>query len=456
MQFGVIILAAGKGTRMRSSLPKVIHPVGGKPMVEHLVDCATQLGVSQPIVIYGHGGEQLQLAFDAKPITWVEQAEQLGTGHAVLQTLSHLADETVYLILVGDAPLIRQTTLTELAEQAKSSGISVLTVQLDNPFGYGRIIRHNDGHVDYIVEEKDANAEEKGVNEINSGVFAVTGKLLKTLLPKISNDNAQGEYYLTDIVSLANQAGHPVAPYTIYDANEVLGCNNKIQLAQLERLYQARQAEALMTAGVTLADPARIDVRGVLTAGNDCFIDVNCVFEGTVSLGHQVTIEPNCVIRNTHIDDNTHIKANTVIDDSHIGKHADIGPFARIRPKTQLADNTKIGNFVETKNAQLAKGAKVNHLSYVGDAIVGESVNIGAGTITCNYDGAKKHQTVIEKSAFIGSNTALVAPVTVGENATVAAGSTITKNVSAEALAITRARQGEVKNWQRPTKTPKD
>lgn len=451
MQNGVIILAAGKGTRMKSNLPKVLHPVGGKPMVAHLTDVAARLG-AQPIVIYGHGGEDLKAALAEESITWVEQAEQLGTGHAVQQTLPHLDDDTLYFILVGDAPLIRQETLIELGNQATNSGIAVLTVRLDNPFGYGRIIRDNDNTVLKIVEEKDATDDEKRVNEINSGIFAVRGQLLKTLLPQISNDNVQNEYYLTDIVALAAQTNHTVTAHCIDSIDEVLGCNNKIQLAQLERIYQRRQAEKLMTAGVTLADPARLDVRGSVQAGADCFVDVNNVFIGDITLGDNVVIEPNCVIENTSIGSNTRIKANTVIDNASIGESADIGPFARIRPQTQLANHTKIGNFVETKNASIAEGSKVNHLSYIGDAVVGEDVNIGAGTITCNYDGVNKHQTHIGSCAFIGSNSVLIAPVSIGDNAFVAAGSAVSQDVTANTLAIARGRQVEKNSWQRPVK----
>lgn len=452
MQHGIIILAAGKGTRMKSKLPKVLHQVGGKPMVEHLIGVANDLHANAPMVIYGHEGEQLKNALAPYSITWVEQTEQLGTGHAVLQTLPHVEDTLTYLILVGDAPLIRQSTLKALSQASENSGIAVLTVHLDNPFGYGRIVRHADGYVQRIVEQKDANPAEQSLQEINSGVFAIRGDLLKKLLPKINNDNAQNEYYLTDIVALANDSGHHVAAHVIHDMDEVLGCNNKIQLATLERIYQRRQAEQLMTDGATLADPARIDIRGNLNVGEDCFIDVNCVFEGTVTLGENVVIEPNCVIKNTTIGAGTHIKSHTVIEASVIGEQADIGPFARIRPKTQLANRSKIGNFVETKNAQIAEGAKVNHLSYVGDAVIGEKVNVGAGTITCNYDGANKHQTVIGENAFIGSNTALVAPINVGKNVTVAAGSTVSKDVSDDALVIARTPQREIKNWQRPSK----
>lgn len=456
MQQGVIILAAGKGTRMHSTLPKVLHKVGGKPMIEHLTTLATALSDTAPIVIYGHEGEKIQAALSEQSIVWVEQAEQLGTGHAVLQTLPHLHDERLYLILVGDAPLIRQETLTELALAANSTGIAVLTVHIATPFGYGRIIRHRDGHVSHIIEEKDANSDEKNIQEINSGVFAVRGSLLKQLLPQLQNNNAQQEYYLTDIVTLANAAGNPVVPYQITDDSEVLGCNNKVQLAQLERIYQQRQATQVLENGVTLSDLNRIDIRGQLAAGKDCVIDINCVFEGDVILGDNVIIEPNCILRNTTVGSHSVIKANTLIEEAVIGRQADIGPFARIRPKTVLADQTKIGNFVETKNAKVAKGAKINHLSYVGDAVVGERVNVGAGTITCNYDGANKHTTTIKADAFIGSNTALVAPVTVGEKATIAAGSTITKDVDTAALGITRSRQSSIANWRRPTKEGND
>ena len=452
MQYGIIILAAGKGTRMKSKFPKVLHPVGGKPMIEHLIDRANDLHVDAPIVVYGYEDEQLKRGLSSHNITWVAQQQQLGTGHAVAQTTLHLADNVTYLILLGDAPLIRQTTLTELANASQRSGIAVLTAELDNPFGYGRIVRYADGHVESIVEQKDTGDKEHQLREINSGVFAVRGDILKKLLPKISNDNVQKEYYFTDIVALANAAGYPVISLLIKDKDEVLGCNNKAQLAQLERIYQMRQAQQLMMDGVTLADPARIDIRGTLSAGKDSFIDVNCVFEEAVTLGENVIIEANCVIKNATIGTGTKIKAHTVIEDACIGRNADIGPFAHLRPKTQLADNSKVGNFVETKNAKIANGAKINHLSYIGDADIGENVNVGAGTITCNYDGANKHKTVIGKNAFIGSNTALVAPVSVGQRATIAAGSTITKNVDADTLGVTRNRQASIKNWKRPIK----
>ncbi len=454
MQYGMIILAAGKGTRMKSTLPKVLHPVGGKPMVAHLTALGQKMG-AQPLVVYGHEGKLLQAALCDEAVKWVQQREQLGTGHAVLQTLPYLEDDTHYFILVGDAPLIRESTLNALAEISLDSGIAVLAVSMDNPFGYGRIIRDTAGSAVCVVEEKDASAEEKAINEVNTGVFAVRGALLKALLPKIDNDNSQGEYYLTDIVALANAAGHRVNTYCITDMDEVLGCNNKIQLAQLERIYQSRQAEQLMEQGVTLADPARLDIRGQVSAGADCFIDVNTVFIGDVTLGDNVHIGPNCMIEEAVIGNNTQILANSVIERASVGEHVVVGPFARLRPNTRLESHSKIGNFVETKNAHIAAGSKVNHLSYIGDAVIERHVNVGAGTITCNYDGANKHQTVIKAGAFIGSNTALVAPVTVGENVTVAAGSTITKNARADSLAIARARQTEIKHWQRPVKKTK-
>lgn len=452
MQYGVIILAAGKGTRMRSALPKLLHPVGGRPMLGHLLEVASHLSQQSPIVIIGHGAEQLQQAFASQTISWVEQKQQLGTGHAVMQTLPQLQDDITYLILVGDAPLIREPSLAQLAEQSTLTGLAVLTVKLNNPEGYGRIIRDTAGQVTAIVEEKDATPDEKKINEINSGIFAIRGDRLKELLPKITNQNAQSEYYLTDIVALAARAGYGVKPLMITDETEVLGCNDKVQLAQLERIYQQRQAQAALLAGATLADPARFDVRGELQIGNDCFIDINCVFEGKVTLGDQVHIGPNCLISDSVIGSQTVIKANTVIESSVVGGENDIGPFARLRPQTELAEQAKVGNFVETKNAKIAKGSKVNHLSYVGDAVVEENVNVGAGTITCNYDGVSKHQTTIKAEAFIGSNTALVAPVTIGKGSTVAAGSTITKDVNSGTLAITRAKQAEIADWKRPKK----
>lgn len=451
-KLGVIVLAAGKGTRMKSAKPKVLQALAGKPLLGHILDTIDALSAKEKLVIVGFGKEHVEATFSDRQIQFVEQKDILGTGHAVQQCLPLIQSETTYLILVGDAPLVRAETLQELVACAQPTGISVLTVNVDDATGLGRIIRNENKHVMRIVEHKDATSEELKINEINSGMFAVRGDLLQTLLPKINNDNAQKEYYLTDIVALANAVGNSVAAYQIDDIDEIAACNDRRQLAQLEDIYRRQQADALFRQGVTLADPARLDVRGDLAVGQDVFIDINCVFSGSVSLGNNVTIEPNCVIHNAVIGDNAHIKANTVIEDATLGEAVTVGPFARIRPKTTLAKGVKIGNFVELKNAQFAEGAKASHLSYIGDATVGEKANIGAGTITCNYDGANKHLTAIGQNAFIGSNSALVAPVQIGDNAVVGAGSTITKPVSDDSLGIARSRQTEINNWQRPTK----
>lgn len=454
-KLGVIVLAAGKGTRMKSAQPKVLQNLAGKPLLGHILDTVDALCAQEKLVIVGFGKERVETVFSDRHIRFVEQREILGTGHAVQQCLPFINNDVTYLILVGDAPLVRADTLQALVACAQPTGISVLTVDVDDATGLGRIIRDDDNHVMRIVEHKDATSEELKINEINSGMFAVRGDVLQTLLPNITNDNAQKEYYLTDIVALANAAGNSVAAHKIDNVDEIAACNDRRQLAQLEDIYRRQQADVLFTQGVTLADPARIDVRGRLSVGQDVFIDINCVFSGEVSLGNNVTIEPNCVIHNATIGDNAHIKANTVIQDATLGEAVTVGPFARIRPKTTLAKGVKIGNFVELKNAQFAEGAKASHLSYVGDATVGEEANIGAGTITCNYDGANKHVTEIGKNAFIGSNSALVAPVTIGDNAVIGAGSTITKAVSDDALGIARGRQTEINNWQRPTKQQK-
>nr|WP_218110552.1 bifunctional UDP-N-acetylglucosamine diphosphorylase/glucosamine-1-phosphate N-acetyltransferase GlmU [Ostreibacterium oceani] len=459
---GVIILAAGKGTRMHSALPKVLHPIGGQPMLAHLLATATKLttqpaeqpAAQPPIVVCGHERERIQSAFAHVDITWITQAQQLGTGHAVLQALPHIADETTYLILVGDAPLIQPQTLTALAKTSQDSGIAVLTVNLGNPTGYGRIICDTNGHVTRIVEEKEASATEKTIQEINSGCFAIRGDLLKTLLPLITNDNQQHEYYLTDVVALAAQHGYPVKSYRLADSQQIMGCNNKKQLATLERIYQRRQADSLLDNGVTLFDPNRFDMRGQLTHGQDVSIDINCLLIGNVHLADNVTIGANCIIKNSHIGAGTVILPNTIIEDATIGAAAQIGPFARIRPNTRLADATKIGNFVELKNTTVGIDSKINHLSYVGDAVIGDNVNIGAGAITCNYDGANKHLTTIEDNVFVGSNTALVAPIHIAHGATIGAGSTISKPVASENLAIARSKQRNIENWQRPQKQP--
>lgn len=447
MKIEAIILAAGKGTRMKSALPKVLHRVGGKPLLEHIINTSYQLGCTQPIVICGHGSDQLKSYFADFSLTWVAQTEQLGTGHAVLQTLNQIDAGTRYLILVGDAPLISAETLSALANSA--SDVTLLTVETVNPKGLGRIIRDANGQIQRIVEEKDANAAEKAITEINSGVYCVKGSALQTLLPLISNDNEQQEYYLTDIIELALANNISVNTVTTANSDEVLACNDRKELAILERVYQRQQTTKLMLAGVTLLDPSRVDVRGEVVVGQDISIDVNCILLGKVSIGNNVRIGANCILKDVEIGDNVTIEPNSMLDSATIGNGATVGPFARIRPKTKLAENSKVGNFVELKNTQLGVGSKINHLSYVGDAVVGESVNVGAGVITCNYDGQNKHQTQIGDGAFIGSNAALVAPVKIGKNVTIGAGSTINKDVSDNSLGIARARQSEINDWKK-------
>ncbi len=447
-----VILAAGKGTRMKSNLPKVLHKIGHKPMVKHVIDASIQAGADDLQLIYGHGGEQLKAELRQEQANWVEQTEQLGTGHAVQQVVPFLNDDAIALILYGDVPLIRAETLSKLIAATPAQGIGLLTVVLDQPFGYGRIVRDEQNKVTAIVEQKDASPEILETQEINTGIMAVPAKQLKTWLSQLNNDNAQGEYYLTDIIGMAAQDDCAINTVNPVDANEVEGVNNRLQQANLERAYQQIQAEALMLEGVTLKDPSRFDVRGQVTVGKDVVIDVNVILEGEVNLGDNVTIESNCVLKNVSVGAGTTIKANSHLEDAVLGKSNDIGPYARLRPGSELADKVKIGNFVETKKAKLHTGAKVNHLSYVGDAEVGEGTNIGAGTITCNYDGVNKSKTQIGKNAFIGSNTALVAPLNIADNATIGAGSTVTKSVEEGDLAIARAKQRNMSGWQRPTK----
>lgn len=450
MKLEAIILAAGKGTRMKSALPKVLHQVGGKPLLAHIIHTAQRLGCQTPIVICGHKSELLKSYFADTPLAWVEQTEQLGTGHAVLQTLDKIKSDTHYLILVGDAPLIEAKTLTDLANT--QADVALLTVETPTPKGLGRIIRDGHGQIKRIVEEKDATAAEKSITEINSGIYCIKGSALQTLLPKISNANEQQEYYLTDIIALALAEGLIVNTVTSHNPNEVLACNDRQELAVLERVYQQQKATEMMLNGATLLDPNRVDIRGEIEVGQDVSIDINCVFLGRVKIGNNVQIGANCIIQDTEIADNVKIEANSMIDTATIGQSATIGPFARVRPHTHLSEDSKVGNFVELKKAQLGKGSKVNHLSYVGDATIGENVNIGAGVITCNYDGVNKYQTEIADGAFIGSNTALVAPVNIGENVTIGAGSTINKNVKANSLGIARAKQTEIADWKSPKK----
>jgi len=452
MSLHVVILAAGKGTRMRSSLPKVLHPIAGRPMVSHVIDTAHQLGAAAIHLVYGHGGELLQQRLHDADVSWVLQAEQLGTGHAVAQATPDIPDEARVLVLYGDTPLITAETLEQLLAVQPTGGIGLLTVTLANPTGYGRIVRDAAGRIQCIVEEKDASAEQKALCEINTGIVALPNARLAGWLAELKNGNAQGEYYLTDVIGLAVRDGVTVHGVGAPASWQVAGVNNKAQLAELERIFQANQARALLDAGVTLADPARIDIRGELRCGRDVSIDVNCVFEGDVTLGDGVSIGPNCVLKNVSLAAGVQVAAFSHLDGAQVGADARIGPFARLRPGARLAEDVHIGNFVEIKNSALSAGAKVNHLSYVGDADVGAKVNVGAGTITCNYDGVNKFRTTIEAGAFIGSGTMLVAPVTVGAGATIGAGSVISKDAPAEQLTVARAKQLSLSGWQRPLK----
>ena len=449
----VIILAAGQGTRMQSKLPKVLHPLAGKPMLGHVIDASRKIDAMAIHVVVGHGAEKVKTTFSDNDLQWALQEQQLGTGHAVAQALPAVQDNSIVLIAYGDVPLIEPATLSALVASTNDTHLSLLTVHLEDPTGYGRIIRDKGNQITAIVEQKDASAEQLKIKEVNTGILAVTVEKLREWLPKLSAENAQGEYYLTDIISMAVADGLSVVAQHPISTWEVQGVNNRQQLSELERHYQQRQANLLMTQGATLADPARLDVRGNVSVGKDIFIDVNCVLKGNVNIADDVVIGPNCVIENTSIGRGTVIKANSVLEDSNVGDECDIGPFARLRPGTVLSEKAKIGNFVETKKALIGKGSKVNHLSYVGDSEIGEGVNIGAGTITCNYDGVNKHQTKIDDGSFIGSNTALVAPVNIGKNSTVAAGSTITNRVEDEQLAVARSKQRNVNGWQRPKKS---
>ena len=447
----VVILAAGKGTRMYSDLPKVLHPIAGKPMVKHVIDTVKHLNARQINLIYGHGANLLKEKLADEPVNWVFQAEQLGTGHAMQQAAPFFADDENIVMLYGDAPLIQQSTLERLIAQKPENGIALLTVKLDNPTGYGRIIREN-GSVVAIVEQKDASAEQLKIQEVNTGVMVASGASFKKWLGNLNNNNAQGEYYITDVIAMANEDGFQVQAVQADEFMEVEGVNNRLQLAALERFYQKKQAEKLLLAGVTLSDPSRFDVRGTVEHGKDVSIDVNVILEGNVKLGNNVKIGAGCVLKNVTVGDNVEIKPYSVLEDAVIGEKSAIGPFSRLRPGTQLAEGAHVGNFVEIKNAQVGKGSKVNHLTYVGDAEVGRNVNIGAGVITCNYDGANKFKTIIGDDVFVGSDSQLVAPVEIANGATIGAGSTITKNVAEGELVITRVAQKHIQGWQRPTK----
>ena len=453
MNIAIVILAAGQGKRMKSDLPKVLQPLAGKPLLKHVIDTAVTLEPSSLHVVYGHGGDRVREALADAPVTsWVLQAEQLGTGHAVQQALPSLRDDEIALVLYGDVPLVRSETLSRLLSLASPESMGLLTVMLEDPTGYGRVLRDTTGRVLGIVEQKDATAEQRNIREGNTGVMAIPVKNLRGWLGRLRNANAQGEYYLTDIIAMAVTDGVKVTPLLASSVAEVLGVNDKLQLAELEAENRKTRARDLMLAGVTLVDPSRIDVRGTLVTGRDVFIDVNAVFEGKVTLGDRVHVGPNCVLRDCDIAADVRINPNCVIEEASVGAGSIIGPFARLRPGAKLSHDVHIGNFVEVKNSSMDSGAKANHLAYVGDATVGARVNIGAGTIIANYDGANKHQTVIGTDAHTGSNSVLVAPITVGEGATVGAGSTVTKTVPAGKLTVARAKQVTLEGWKRPQK----
>ena len=452
----VVILAAGKGKRMHSDLPKVLHPLAGRPLLAHVIESARELGAENICVVHGHGGEQVRAALDAPDLAWALQEPQLGTGHAVMQALPHLdiavsPAPTFTLVLYGNVPLTRAATLRRLVAAAGSDKLALLTAYLDNPLGYGRIVRV-DGRVVRIVEEKDADDAERAIREINTGILVAPTAALARWLPTLGNRNAQGEYYLTDIVAMAVSEGMPVATAHPDAAWETEGVNSKLQLAALERVHQRNVAEGLMTAGVTLADPARIDVRGELLCGRDVAIDVNCVFEGRVELADGVSVAANCVLKNCRIGRGARIAPFCHIEDAVVGEQSIIGPYARLRPGAELGRDVHVGNFVEVKNSTIADHSKANHLAYIGDATIGSRVNVGAGTITCNYDGANKFRTVIEDDAFIGSDTQLVAPVTVGRGATLGAGTTLTRDAPPDQLTVSRAKQMSIPGWKRPMK----
>ena len=452
-----LILAAGKGTRMRSAQAKVLQPVGGKAMIVHLLETLQELTLERTAVVFGYQGEQLRACIEpAWPqIQWIAQTEQRGTGHAVQMAMAEIAQTERTLILFGDTPLVRTSTLQRLLDASQESGFALLSAVVDNPFGYGRIVRDADGSVSAVVEEKDASETQRAITEINTGMMVVARDILTTHLPQLQNNNAQGEYYLPDLVALHRAAGGRISAIIADDAEEMMGINTRSQQAQAEAVYRRRQAQALLDAGVTLIDPARIDIHGTVSAGRDVVIEANVVIKGTVSLGDNVYIESGCVLDNCTIGARARVYSHSRLEHCSVGANAQVGPFARLRPKTVLDEGVRIGNFVETKAATIGKGSKVNHLSYIGDAVIGSAVNIGAGTITCNYDGANKYRTTLGDRVFIGSNSALVAPVNIGDGATIGAGSVITKDVPAEQLALTRSEQKIISGWQRPVKKTK-
>ena len=452
-----LILAAGKGTRMRSAQAKVLQPVGGKAMIVHLLETLQELTLERTAVVFGYQGEQLRACIEpAWPqVQWIAQTEQRGTGHAVQMAMAEIAQTERTLILFGDTPLVRASTLQRLLDASQESGFALLSAVVDNPFGSGRIVRDADGSVSAVVEEKDASETQRAITEINTGMMVVARDILTTHLPQLQNDNAQDEYYLPDLVALHRAAGGRITAVIADNAEEAMGINTRAQQAQAEAVYRRRQAQALLDAGVTLIDPTRIDIHGTVSAGRDVVIEANVVIKGTVSLGDSVYIESGCVLDNCDIGARARVCSHSRLEHCSVGANAQVGPFARLRPKTVLDEGVRIGNFVETKAATIGKGSKVNHLSYIGDAVIGSAVNIGAGTITCNYDGANKYRTTLGDRVFIGSNSALVAPVNIGNGATIGAGSVITKDVPAEQLALTRSEQKIINGWQRPVKKAK-
>jgi bifunctional UDP-N-acetylglucosamine pyrophosphorylase/glucosamine-1-phosphate N-acetyltransferase len=455
MSLSVVILAAGKGTRMRSSLPKVLHKVADKPMVSHVIDAARQLNAENIYIVYGFGGEVLKATITdnskSDDLTFIEQKEQLGTGHAVDMASPFIKDDENVLVLYGDVPLTKVSTLQNLLAAKPESGMGLLTVNLANPNGYGRIVRKENSVVG-IIEQKDASPEQLLITEANTGILLANGGDLKRWLANLSSDNAQGEYYLTDIIAACHKEGKPIATAHPETEVEVEGANNRVQLASLERAFQLREAEALMIAGASLRDPNRIDIRGKIVIGQEVHIDINCIFEGEVILANGVQVGANCILKDCTIGENTIVKPNSIIEQAVVGDDCSVGPFARLRPGTTMNRNSHVGNFVEMKKTTLGEGSKAGHLTYLGDTTIGQNVNIGAGTITCNYDGVNKFQTQIDDGAFIGSNSSLVAPVFIGVNATVGAGSVIAKDVEADELAVARGKQRNISTWKRPAK----
>jgi len=452
MPLSVVILAAGQGKRMNSDLPKVLQPLAGRPLLAHVLDAARDLNAHATYVVYGHGGERVPEAFSGENVRWILQAEQHGTGHAVQQAMPEIPDGDDVLVLYGDVPLVEPQTLASLVRASGTKSIGLLSVMLADPSGYGRIVRDRAGNVARIVEHKDANAKERAIRESNTGLMCVPASLLRGWLAALRNDNAQGEYYLTDVVVMAVKAGLKVNAVVVADETEVLGVNDKLQLATVEAAYRKRRAEELMSAGATLADPARFDARGPVRVGRDVFIDVNVVLEGKVTLGDRVRVGPNVWLRNVDVGADTTLFPNCVIDDAVIGPNCNIGPFARFRPSSRLSAGVHIGNFVEVKNSVIGPGSKANHLTYLGDTTIGAKTNVGAGTVTCNYDGVNKSRTEIGDRAFIGSGTMLVAPVKVGDGATIGAGSTITHDAPADKLTLERSKQVTIEGWKRPQK----